>query len=226
MKTTKIILIILIGILFSYVSYSQETGIPTKALNLSTLASDLGASLAKKEIPGMTEADVKAALNNKSATAKQLAMVFPEGQERNDMEKLYNVSLFAHQQSEAMLGITKGDIYGALAAYLYGNWSSCNNGQTIPDESLVNMVNNVRRLLQPVMDEKFNSSSEAEIKLAYEEFAIVGNWMLIMQAHLRQNPNPQFSESLKSLATQYLRNLQIDPEQINFTQEGDVVLSR
>ena len=222
MKTSKIILITLLSLLLSQISYSQ---IPSESLDLGSLASELGKSMSNKKIEGISEADVKAAMNYKSETATRLAAAFPEGEERNSMEKLYNLSLFAHQQSEALLGIEKGDIYGAIAAYLYGNWSSCNNGQTIPDESLVNMVNNVRTLLQPAMDEKFNTASEADKKQAYEEFAIVGNWMLIMQVHLSQNPNEELSKSLKKLATEYLQKLQISPEQLNFTQEGEVILS-
>jgi len=229
LKSPIKLIIFLVSTLFvSSQGFSDTTtGVPDKAIDLSGLASQLGKSLSEKKVPGFSQADVKAAMEKKSKTATQLAAVFPEEKTRKDMEKLYNLALFTHQQSEVLLGIPKNDIYGALGAFLYGNWSSYNNGKVVADKYLPTVVKDIKGLFESTdFAKKFKESSKAEQKLAYEEFAIIGNWMIIMQAQLKKEPNAEASEKLKSLATEYFAKLQMKPGQFNISDKGHIELSQ
>ena len=206
---------------------STTTGVPDKAIDLSALAIQLGESLSQKAGPDISEADVIAAMEAKSDTAKKLAAVFPEGETRSNMEKLYNLSLFSHKQSEIYLGLPKNDLYGALAAFLYGNWSSYNDGKTVPDKYLPTVAKDIKDLFEATpVAKQIEESNEDEKKLAYEEFAIIGNWMLIMQQQLKKEPNPEASKRLKELSVQYFSRLQIKPEQFNISDKGHIELSK
>jgi|GEM_PF-6898420 len=225
----KLIIFIFSTFLISSQGFADATttGVPDKAVDLSGLASQLGKSLSNKKVPGFSQADVKAAMEKKSKTATQLSAVFPEEKTRKDMEKLYNLALFTHQQSEVLLGLPKNDIYGAMGAFLYGNWSSYNNGKVVADKYLPTVVKDIKGIFEPTdFAKKFEESSKAEQKLAYEEFAMIGNWMIIMQAQLKKEPNAEASEKLKSLATEYFAKLQLKPEQFNISDKGHIELSQ
>ena len=214
---------------------SQTSGIalPDKAIDMSSLATRLGESLVKKKVPGITKEDVEKALNGSNETAARLAKAFPESVDRKSVEKLYNLALFQHRQSEKLLGLPEGDVYGAMAAFLYGNWSVYNGGKLVKDQYLPTVVKDFRAMAEQTgLDKQFNASSEAEKKLAYEEFAMVGNWMLIMSQTIKQQKNldeaakKEQMGKLKELAKGYFSRLGIKPEQFDISDDGHIELSR
>lgn len=202
-----------------------DTNTTDNAFDLSRLAAQVGKEASKKN-PGISEADIKAALERKSETAAMIAATYyPENSpERETAEKVYNLSLFMHQQSEISLGLPKNDFYGAIAAFMYGNWSSYHNGKIVSDEYLPTVHKEIIRLF-PGLGKVNNAKSEAEKKKAYEYFAIKGNWMVLMQIILKQNPNAEYSQALKSLAIKNFNEMQIKPEKFNISDKGLVTLS-
>ena len=196
---------------------SSSNVIPHKPFNLGGLVLKLENDLAQKSSTGedsatleaaagdtdgspeLTETEINNALNGKSAVAAKMAANFPSAT-RQDMEKLFNLALFVHRKSEKLLGLPENDIYGAGAAFVYGNWSVYNDGMTVPDEHLSTMVSEIRTLLNeqaPEFQKQYQQASKADQLAAYEEMAIIGNWMLIMQQALKQESNLQALANLK-----------------------------
>lgn len=223
----KLFALLISTVLFSFHSFAETTnsGVPDEPFDLGGLVFSLENDTKKEVTSGVTDEAALKALEVESKTATALAATFPESN-RVNAEKVFKLALYAHHKNEELLGIPKNDIYGAATAFLYGNWSSYHDGKTIEDKYLPTMVKEVKILLEPSFSKKFANASHAEKNAAYEKFAMIGNWMVIMQLQLKKHPNPDASAKLKKISEGFLKEVGVEASRFDISREGHIEISR
>jgi hypothetical protein len=175
----------------------------------------------------LTERELHTAVTNKSSTASKLARNAPK-QHRGEMEKLFNISLFIHKRFEQIHNLPKQDIHGAITIFLYGIWSIYNQGATIPGKQFDTLIKNTRETMRERAEflKEFEKSTKANQAALYETFAMVGNWLLMIQHHLTSQPNDTALNNIKIMVKEVItRSLKIEPEAIAISQEGELTIT-
>jgi hypothetical protein len=175
----------------------------------------------------LTEQEIKSAVDAKSSTAAKLARNAPQ-EHRGEMEKLFNISLFIHHRFEEIHKLPKQDIHGAITIFLYGIWSIYNGGNTIPGTQFGNLVNQTRETMRARTEflKEYEKSTNGNLSALYETFAMVGNWLLMIQHHLTSQPDETALNNVKIMVREIItRSLKIEPESISISQEGDLTIT-
>jgi hypothetical protein len=175
----------------------------------------------------LTEKELFKAVSNRSSTASKLARNAPK-QHRGEMEKLFNISLYIHQRFEQIHKLPKQDIHGAITIFLYGIWSIYNQGATIPGNQFTNLVKNTQETMIAREDflKEYEKSPNSNRIALYETFAMIGNWLLMIQHHLTSQPDDTALDNIKIMVREIItRSLKIEPESITITQEGELTIS-
>ena len=175
----------------------------------------------------LTERELHNAVRIKSSSAAKLARHAPQAH-RGEMEKLFNISLYIHQRFEEIHKLPRQDIHGAISIFLYGIWSLHNQGATIPGEQFTNLVNNTRHTMleRGGFLKDYEKSTKKQRQPLYETFAMVGNWLLMIQHHLTSQPDETALNNVKIMVREIItRSLKIDPESIVISQDGHLTIS-
>jgi hypothetical protein len=175
----------------------------------------------------LTERELHTAVCKKSTTAEKLARNAPQ-QHRGEMEKLFNISLYIHERFEQIHQLPKQDIHGAICIFLYGIWSIYNQGATIPGKEFSNLVNTTRDTILSRADflKEYEKSTKRNRQALYETFAMVGNWLLMIQHHLTSQPDETALNNVKIMVREIItRSLKIEPESISISQDGQLTIS-
>ncbi|MEW8625320.1 MAG: DUF6683 family protein [Candidatus Thiodiazotropha sp.] len=175
----------------------------------------------------LTEQEIKSAVRKKSSTAAKLSRNAPQ-QHRGEMEKLFNISLFIHHRFEEIHKLPKQDIHGAITIFLYGIWSIYNQGATIPGKQFDKLVNQTRDTMRARTEflKEYEKSTSGNRSALYETFAMVGNWLLMIQHHLTSQPDETALNNVKIMVREIItRSLKIEPESISISQEGDLTIT-
>jgi hypothetical protein len=174
----------------------------------------------------LSEIEIKRALRKISSTAKSLASSAPPAN-RKEMEKLLNIGLYIQQRFEQSQQIPKQDINGALAIFLYGIWSINNQGNQISGESFSRLITSTHEVLTNWGDflREYDKSAHGKRQSLYETFAMVGNWLLMIQHHLNSQPDDTALNNVKIMVREIIiRSLKIEPESILISQDGSLTL--
>jgi hypothetical protein len=143
------------------------------------------------------------------------------------MEKLLNIGLYVQQRFEQSHQIQKQDINGALAIFLYGIWSMNNQGNQIPGESFPQLITSTHKVLTNWGDflKEYDMSTQRKRLSLYETFAMVGNWLLMIQYHLNSQPDDTVLNNVKIIVREIIiKSLKIEPDSILISQNGSLTL--
>lgn len=150
----------------------------------------------------------------------RLAARYPSA-ERAQLEKVFVQLLGAYHQLESKFGLQKGDLAGAVAAYLAGSWMAYHNVD-FPDANFKPLVEQMRQVI--ASNPQFAKASPAEAKEMYEQMAIQGMLMATSQMSLKQQPNPQAEANVRRVAKGYLEQfLKADAGKVKMTARGLVI---
>ena len=175
----------------------------------------------------LTEFELHSAVKTKSTTAAKLARNAPR-QHQGEMENLFNISLYIHQRFETIHELPKQDIHGAITIFFYGIWSIYNRGASIPGQQFKNLIDNTRKLMIERADflKEYEKSTSKNRAALYETFAMVGNWLLMIQHHLNSQPDETALNNIKIMVREIItRSLKVEPESIAISQQGDLTIS-
>ncbi|MES9830647.1 MAG: DUF6683 family protein [Candidatus Thiodiazotropha sp. DIVDIV] len=175
----------------------------------------------------LTEFELHSAVSKKSSTASKLARNAPK-QHRGEMENLFNISLYIHQRFEQIHELPKQDIHGAITIFLYGIWSIYNQGSSIPGKQFKNLINSTTEIMRARAEfiKEYEKSSNDNREALYETFAMVGNWLLMIQHHLTSQPDETALSNVKIMVREIItRSLKLEPESIAISQQGDLTIS-
>ncbi|MCG7871703.1 MAG: hypothetical protein N0C81_04725 [Candidatus Thiodiazotropha lotti] len=175
----------------------------------------------------LTEQEIKSAVRKKSSTAAKLARNAPQ-QHRGEMEKLFNISLFIHHRFEEIHKLPKQDIHGAITIFLYGIWSIYNQGAALPGKRFDTLVTQTRDTMRERAEflKEYEKSSSGNRSALYETFAMIGNWLLMIQHHLTSQPDETALNNVKIMVREIItRSLKIEPESISISQEGELTIT-
>ncbi len=174
----------------------------------------------------LSEIEIQRAVRKRSSTAEKLARNAPQPH-RKEMEKLFNIGLYVQQRFEQIHKLPKQDINGALAIFLYGIWSTYNPGRRIPGASFPQLIASTHEVLADWGDflKTYEKSTSGKRQSLYETFAMVGNWLLMIQHHLNAQPDDTALNNVKIMVREIIiRSLKIEPECIIIGQDGRLML--
>ncbi|MES9943167.1 MAG: DUF6683 family protein [Candidatus Thiodiazotropha sp. 6PLUC2] len=175
----------------------------------------------------LTEFELHSAVKKKSTTASKLARNAPK-QHRGEMENLFNISLYIHQRFEQIHKLPQQDIHGAITIFLYGIWSIFNQGASIPGKQFKNLIESTTEVMYARTEflKEYENTSKKNRDALYETFAMVGNWLLMIQHHLTSQPDETALNNIKIMVREIItRSLKIEPESIAISQEGKLIIS-
>jgi hypothetical protein len=188
----------------------------------NTLTQEEAGKAFVQELSTITEQEIQAAGNNKSESATQLANLFPE-QYRQQMERVFNISLYVQKRIEKAAKVPEGDIPTATASLLYGAWSAYNEGAEIPEENLLTLHKQVAELIasNSAMQKGIQNAAPAQRQKLYEYLAMTGNWMIMLQDEFKKNPDKNTVTNIKNMAKNLLQaSFKIDVEKLRISQDG------
>lgn len=149
----------------------------------------------------------------------RMAATFPE-KSRPEAERVFRELLVAYGSIEQQFGIPKGDVAGAVAAFVAGNYMAYHN-TGFPDKNFKVLVGQMQQVLGS--NENFQKSSPAEKRELYEQMATVGMLMATSQMALAKQPNPQATDNMRLAAKSYLEQfLKTSADKVQITSEGVV----
>lgn len=166
--------------------------------------------------PGSTLAGRAQGLN----VPKRMAANYPEGT-REQAEKVFQELLSGYSKVEQQFAIPQNDVAGAVAAYLAGSYVAY-RGVDLPDDDFKQLVSQMRGVLSS--NPAFAKASRQERRELYENMAIFGMLMATTQMALKERPDAQLAQSMRSAAKAHLEQfLQADADRMEITPQGLVI---
>jgi hypothetical protein len=156
-------------------------------------------------------------LRGAGTASARLAAAYPEAQ-RAQARALFDDLLRRYGGIERQFGIPRGDLGGAVAAFLAGSWMGLHDAD-FPDAHFMPAVVQMRAMLaaQPAL----RDAPAAEQRTMYEQMAIVGMLMAGTQMALKQEPDARVRQQMQEAGRTYLRQfLGPDAERLRFTAQG------
>lgn len=150
---------------------------------------------------------------------RKLARAYPLEQQAK-AEQTFNQVLTGYGQIEGRFGIPRGDMAGAMAAFIAGSLSACRN-EDIPDAGFSKAVGQLRNAIGT--DPAFAQIRGQEKQEAYEQFAILGTMLALTRAGLKEKPNASTEQRMRAAGCSYLRQLDINPDEVGLTEDGLVL---
>lgn len=140
------------------------------------------------------------------STALALANRLPEAQ-RAKAELAFQESFVTYQQLEKNLGIPKNDMAGALSAFLVGNYEAYHNTQ-IAESHIKQLVEQMRNVLST--NPALKTATSNQKREFYEQMAIVGTFMVLAQAEIKNGKQPpnvakNFRDAAKANLEEFLK---------------------
>jgi hypothetical protein len=154
------------------------------------------------------------------AGARKLAATYPDAK-REQAAKVFLQLLGKYGELETKLGVQHNDLAGAMAAYVYANYSVMHD-QDVPDEHFPPLVAQMQRFIGG--SEEFARMSDADKQDLYEQTAIVGMLMATSRLSMKSQPQPQVMAQMKTAARHHLEQvLHTDANRVEITASGLVV---
>ena len=147
---------------------------------------------------------------------ERLAAHYPAAH-RAQAAQTFRQILNGYGQLETRLGLPAGDMAGAMAALIVGSWSVCRERDII-DGHFVAVARQLRGAIG--QDPRFAQVALADRQLAYEQFAILGTELALLQMALRQKPDAAVQRRACEAGKGYLAQFGLDPMGIEIGAEG------
>ena len=151
---------------------------------------------------------------------RKLAASYPSNL-RGQTEQFFNQVLESYRKLESMAGIPKHDLAGALATFVAGNYTAM-TGRAVPDEHFGPLRRQMLETLASV--DEFRRADDAEKQEMYEQLAILGTYMALVQQGLKSKPDPALAAKTRDAARNYLQQfMKVDPQRLEITSTGLVI---
>lgn len=150
---------------------------------------------------------------------QRLAARYPVAH-RAQAQRTFGQLLDGYHQIETRFGLTPGDMAGAMAGLIAGSWSICRD-RPIVDAHFGTLAGQLRGAIG--QDPRFVQMSAADRQLAYEQFAILGTELALLQMALQQKPDAALKSRGCEAGRGYLGQFGLDPEKLDITAQGLVV---
>ena len=179
-----------------------------------------GSAAAKLEAGMLSAADrpgIVVSMAGPGTSAAKLALAYPASQ-RAAARGVFDELLANYALIEDQFGIPRGDLAGAVAAFLAGNWMAL-NGADFPDSQFLPLVRQLRGVLldQPALV----GAPAGDLREMYDQMAIIGMLMAATQMGLQHSPDADVRTRMQGAAADYLRQfLGTDPQLLTFTPQG------
>jgi len=168
---------------------------------------------------GLTR-ELKARTAGPSVMPARLAQHYP-AQQRAQAQALFEDLLARYAQVERQFDIPRGDLPGAVAAFLAGSWMGLHNAD-FPDAQFRPVVEQMRSTL--ANNPQLQSAGDAERREMYEQMAILGMLMAGTQMGLKQKADPAIERNMRATARTYLEQfLKTDADRVQMTAAGLVL---
>ena len=152
-----------------------------------------------------------------SSVPRMLASSYPDAS-RAEVEKLFRELMRRYVQIEDQFQVPHGDLAGAAAAFIAGNWMGYRN-EGFPDANFKPLVEQMRGIISG--STAFAQASDADKREAYEQLVIIGMLTAGMQMALKEQPNPQILARLKEASGGYLQQLLgAEPSRVQISERG------
>lgn len=139
--------------------------------------------------------------------------------ERARVQRTFEQLLQLHHGVERKFGVPERDLAGAAAAYLTGAYMAYHNTE-VPDEWFVPLVTQMRGILAT---EAAGAPQQARQEM-YEQLAITGMLAATMQMGLKQRPDAEATQRLRTAGKGYLEQLlKVDADRVQLTARGLVL---
>jgi len=150
---------------------------------------------------------------------QRLAAHYPAAQ-RAQAQRTFGELLAGYRQIETRFGLAPGDMAGAMAGLIAGSWSICRD-RPIVDAHFGAVASQLRGAIG--QDPRFAQVSAADRQMAYEQFAILGTELALLQMALQQKPDAALQRRGCEAGRGYLGQFGLDPEKFDITAQGLVV---
>lgn len=150
--------------------------------------------------------------------AHTLAQRMPAAR-RKEMEKIYADSFDIYRKLEAKFGWQAGDVAGALAAFVVGNYMAYSLAN-VPDDHFVAVARQFRGNAD--IAKAFGRLKPQELRTMYEQVAMVGTFMALTQMSTRQQVHPpeQLANVRAAAAANLKQVLGVDPARLQLGPDG------
>jgi hypothetical protein len=193
-------------------------------ISSNTLSSQAGVSVANagKHKPGSSASSTARVVSvyapgQPLIAPRKLAASYPPAS-RAQAEQLFVKTLEGYREIETKFRIPPGDMAGALAAFVAGNYTAFRD-EPFPDAHFRPLVQQMRGALEGVTG--LSSASYAEKREMYESLAILGTYMALTREALQKSPDPKLKVSMQRAARTYLEQfLKIDPDRMRIGPQG------
>jgi hypothetical protein len=132
--------------------------------------------------------------------AREMSLAYPAAQ-REQAARTFETLLAKYREIEDRFEIRRGDIGGALAAFVAGNLMAMRE-QPFPDAHFAALVRQMREAI--ASDPAYRRLDPVELRRSYEQLAIVGMFMAATQMGLAQQSDEGLRERSVAAARRYL----------------------
>lgn len=151
---------------------------------------------------------------------RKLAASYPSNM-RGQTEKFFGEVLQNYHKLEKMLGVPRNDLAGAVAAFIAGSYTAYRD-QPVPDEYFAPLRRQMHDAL--VNAPEMHRADDAEKQEMYEQLAILGTYMALVQQGLKSKPDPALAAKTRDAARNYLQQfMKVDPQRLEITSTGLVI---
>ena len=148
---------------------------------------------------------------------RKLAAGYPAAH-RQQAEALFVKTLQGYRDIEAKFRIPAGDMAGAMAAFVAGNYIAYRD-EPFPDAHFPRLVQQMRSALGGTA--ALGGASASDKREMYESLAILGTYMALTREALQQSPDANLKAGMQRSARAYLEQfLRIDPDRMRIGPEG------
>jgi hypothetical protein len=152
-----------------------------------------------------------------SPVPARLASGYPAA-ERARAAATFAKLLMSYAEIERRFGIPAGDLGGAAAAFIAGNWMAL-HATDFPDAHFAALVQQMREAVGS--EPRFAQVDAREKREAYEQLAIIGMFMATTQMGLKSRPDAATAQRSRDAAREYLQQfLQGDIDRLVLTEAG------
>lgn len=160
---------------------------------------------------------LKAATTGPSVMPARLAQHYPV-QQRAQAQALFEELLSRYAQVERQFDLPRGDLPGAVAAFLAGSWMGLHNAD-FPDAQFRPVAEQMRSIL--ANNFQVQAAADAEKREMYEQMAILGMLMAGTQMGLKQKGDPVVERNMRATARGYLEQfLKTNADRVQMTPAG------
>lgn len=203
-------------------SGAQTSSYLANSYLLQSLVNDLSSEQSAGErLEAARSARADARLQVDTAPASRmtatLAAHYPSGQ-RAPAQAVFEDLLSRYHLVERQFGIPQGDVGGALAAFVAGNWMALRD-RPFPDASFPPLVDQMRGLLSAQAG--FAEAPKDDLRDMYDQLVILGMLMAATQMGQAASPDPALTARMHDAAADYLRQMfNTDPERLRLGPDG------